>query len=76
MSNSAIDDVWEVLCAGVPLLGVLFALNVVLLVALVGIFPFVEAGSPSYYVSIFSFVLIGCSIIGIVVVIRKCRARN
>lgn len=69
------DEIWGVLCAGLPLLAVLFALNVVLLTALVLTFPFVERGSSSYYVSVASFAIIGTSLVGIGVVIRKCRAR-
>lgn len=68
------DDIWEFLCAGLPLMGVLFALNVVLLILLIVIFPFTEQGSGSYYVSIASFAVIGASLVGIVAVIRKCRS--
>lgn len=69
------DDVWEFLCAGLPLLAVLFAINVVLLLLLAFVFPFTEPGSPSYYVSVASFFVIGTSLVGVGAVIRKCRAR-
>lgn len=69
------DELWDVLCAGLPLLAVLFALNVVLLTALVLVFPFVERGTSSYYLSVASFAIIGASLVGIGAVIRKCRAR-
>lgn len=69
------DEIWDVLCAGLPLLAVLFALNVVLLLALVLTFPFVESGTSSYYVSVASFAIIGTSLVGISAVIRKCRSR-
>lgn len=73
ITDPASSDVWELLCAGLPLLGVLFALNVVLLVLLVAIFPFTDPGSGSYYVSLASFGIIGTSLVAIVAVIRKCR---
>lgn len=69
------DEVWDVLCAGLPLLAVLFGLNVALFVTLVLVFPFTDPGSPTYYISITSFLVIGTSLVGITAVIRKCRAR-
>lgn len=69
------EDFWDLVCAALPMLGVLFALNVVLLVMLLFTVPFLEWGSSSFYVSVMSFLVIGTSLVGIVAVIRKCRAR-
>lgn len=69
------EDFWDIICAALPMLGVLFALNVVLLATLVLTVPFLERGSASYYVSIMSFLVIGTSLVGIVAVIRTCRSR-
>lgn len=51
----------------------LFVINVTLFVLLLAIFPFIERGSATYYVSLLSFTVIGGTLLLWGALIYKCR---
>ncbi len=56
--------------AAMSLWRVLFALNAVLLVFLVFALPFQRAGTGSWVISVVSFGIIGCSLLGLGALLR------
>jgi len=67
---------WNVLCGMVPLFKLFFGVNVVLTVLILMMIPFVERGSPGYYVSVMSFVVLLSSLLGSGIIIRHCGNRE
>jgi multisubunit Na+/H+ antiporter MnhE subunit len=70
------ETFWNVLCGALPLFKLLFGANVVLVVLLLMMAPFVERGSPAYYVSVMSLVVLVLSLLGSGAVIRHCGKRE
>lgn len=67
------DKFWKYVCPWAWVGGLMLSFDIVLLVLLLMTFPFVEAGTASYYVSLISFGIIGATGIALVVAIRGCR---
>lgn len=69
------DAFWDLAHSALPLLSLLFAMNVVLLIMLVLSMLYITPGSSSYYVGVMSGVVILTSLLGLGYVIRQVRAR-
>lgn len=54
----------------------LFAIDVTLFVLLLAVFPFLEQGSATYYVSLLSFAIIGGTIVAWIGLEYVCRQRD
>lgn len=69
------ETFWEIICDSLPLFGVLFAVDVVLLVFLLVSFPFVDDPATRIAGLLAAAVLL-VTLTGIGYVIRRCRARG
>lgn len=68
-----IDDILEEVCPLQRQATPLFILDLALLVMLLAVFPFVERGSATFYVSLLSFVIIGSTLLVWLGLKYKCR---
>lgn len=69
MSNDFLEEICKVEQMARPL----FAINLTLLLLLLVVFPFIERGSATYYVSLLSFAVIGGTLLLWGGLIYKCR---
>jgi hypothetical protein len=70
------ETLLEKICAWNVHFRFLFISNTGLLALLIIVFPFVDTGSESYYISIFAFVAIAVSLVGSGSVIWICRRKD
>lgn len=70
------DEFWETMCAWVLFHRIIFYLSVAVLSLVVVTFLFVEVGTATYYVAIFTLVIVAPAALGSGYVIRKCVKRD
>lgn len=67
---------WSWICEALVFWTMLFGICTVLLVLVLLTLPFVDSGSPEFYVSILSLILIFATLAICVYVVRRCRTET
>lgn len=70
------DRFWSLICSFTPFWGMLFILNIIILVLLAFSLWLVEPGTGSYTVALMDTAIVAISMTGLGVLIRKCNSRQ